>query len=208
LAEHGYIPAEVDLLIREWQLEKDLHTPTDGEIRQKDLSATNVINAFIEGAMNETEARAYLTYLRYDEKEAAVLIADAKYKVAKADEKDAIETVHVQVLAGRISEEDASGQLSGMNIPAKKRDALLAKWQLERHGKVEKIPLSSLKDIFSRNIWDDDHMSKYLRETGYSEDDITVLLALWGSQNAEKAARAATAAAKAASKTTGGTATP
>lgn len=204
LSEHGYIPSEVDLILREWNLEKELKTPSDSQLKGRDLTATNVITAFEDGAMTETDSLAYLKNLRYDDKEAAVLIDTAKYKVAKQEEKDATDAIHVQVLSGRLSEDEASAQLSQLNVPAKKRDALLAKWALERHGKVEKIPLSSLKDILARGLWTDEKMTSYLRATGYSDDDIQALLILWGSQNAEKKARAEAAAAKQASKTTTG----
>jgi hypothetical protein len=103
-----------------------------------------------------------------------------------------------------MTESKASGELSKANIVAKKRDALLAKWELERHGKVEKIPLSSLKDIFARQLWDDAKMHAYLFSTGYSEDDISALLILWGSQAEERKARDAAAKAKALAKTTHG----
>lgn len=208
LSEHGYVAGEIDLIIREWNLEKELKAPSDAQLKGRDLSATNVVTAFEEGAMTEPEAMAYLKTLRYDDKEAAVLLAAAKFKVAAADEKDNIDAIHQQVLSGRMQEEEASSALSQLNLPAKKRDALLSKWSLERHGKVEKIPLSSLKDILARGLWTDEKMTGYLRATGYSEDDIQALLILWGSQAAEKKAKAEAAAAKAAAKTASGGNTP
>lgn len=207
LSEHGYVAGEIDLIIREWNLEKELKAPSDAQLKGRDLSASNVITAFEEGAMTEPEAMAYLKTLRYDDREATVLLAAAKYKVAQAEEKDNIDAIHQEVLSGRMQEEEASSALSQLNLPAKKRDALLSKWALERHGKVEKIPLSSLKDILARGLWTDEKMTGYLRATGYSEDDIQALLILWGSQAAEKKAKADAAAAKAAAKSTKGSTT-
>lgn len=208
LSEHGYLAPEIDLIIREWTLEKELKTPGAKALAEKDLSASNVIAAYTEEGMSETEARSYLGYLRYDPKEVDVLISGAKFKRAQAEEKATIEAIHVGVLSGRKSEETASGELSAANVNAKKRDALLAKWELERHGKVEKIPLSSLKDIYARGLWDDVKIHGYLFSTGYSEEDISALLILWGSQAEERKAREATAAAKAALKSTAGGKTP
>lgn len=200
LREHGYIVGEIDLIIREWTLEKELKAPTARALAEKDLSASNVITSFIEDGMSEDQARAYLLYLRYDEKETDVLIAGAAFKRRQAEEKETIDAIHVRVLSGRLSEGDASAELSAANIVAKRRDALLAKWELERHGKVEKIPLSSLKDIYARTLWDDAKMHSYLLSTGYSEDDISALLILWGSQAEERKAREAAAAAKKGTK--------
>lgn len=200
LAEHAFSEDEIAFRMQEWQLERELKATTPQEQKQREVSVAIVLTAFAEKIATESETASHLKALRYSDANVALLIAEEKYKLAVAEQKDAIEIVHQRFVAGRISESEARSDLGKANLNAVRVDALIAKWNAEHHQKVEELPLGTVKELFQRSLWDATRTSANLQHRGINNDDVNALLGLWGDQEKERELRQQAAAEKAAAR--------
>lgn len=201
LSEAGFIPAEVDEVMRELDLEKELKEPDAQQEKDRDLTKAEILSAYSDKILSGDEARKALATMRYDPAEVATLIKIQDYKDKKSSDADAIEIVHQKYMKGTFDETTAITELDKVVSNAQHRNALLAKWTKEHATKVADIPLSSVQEMYQRDISDVGWTRTYLRHLGFDDDETERLMKLWDARKLEKAERDARAKQNAANKT-------
>lgn len=196
LREAGFGQAEIDLRFYEWELERDLRAPDPASEKDRDLTRAEIVAAYSDKIMTRDETVSALTDMHYDPKEVGIIIALQDYKDKKAENADAIEVIHAAFIKGTIDETAASNELDKIVSRASQRAALLTKWDKELGAKVADIPLSSVQEMYQRNIADVAWTDNYLAHLGFDAEERTKLMTLWDQRKLEKAQREAAAAAK------------
>lgn len=207
LRESGFGDEEMALQFREWDMEIALHAPDERQLKDRDLTKAEIITAYEDGIFSKDEASASLKLMRYDAKEIATMVAISDFKVKVREDRDAIEVIHQKFLSGAYDETTAGTELDKYVKHAGQKVSLLLKWIKEHKTKTADIPLSSVQELFQREISTKDWTENYLKHMGFDTDERGKLLALWGDRAAEKKARDVAATAKKSAKSGKGTGT-
>jgi len=172
--------AGIARLISKWNLtiqydmEKRLSHPT------RDLSKTELLDAFKAGMILEPDVIVLLDQLGYSDEESQVLVNLAKFqrdKSARTSQIDALKALYINGVRPPL---DVSNALDQLGVLAMQRDAYLAEWELLREQRTEKLPLATLRDMFKRQIINLDEATAQLRRHRLTDDDIAKLIQLWG----------------------------
>lgn len=202
LRRRGFTDRELAGIRDEITIERQLRGPTEEELADRDLTKAEILDAMSAAIIEETQAREMLTELRYDAGEVDTLISLEQYRERKRVETESIAAIRTRRVAGKITELEAGQQLDRLGLSAERRNLLLEKWDAEQRAKVADLGYATIGELVKRALILEPEAREMLARAGYDDREITLSLALWGSQRAEAAVRAQTAAEKAAAAAT------
>lgn len=180
LQGYGFLDAEISTMLDSWRLDRELRDWTEAEQHERDLSRADIVAAFENAILAPADAYSSLVALGYDEQEADTILELSAAKIARADAKAEQDAIRVQYINRRIDEGEARNRLDAIAIPASRRDAMLARWTVERDERAPDMPVSWLERlIFHAEISEDDARGE-LERRGYSPQEVDWTMRLWG----------------------------
>lgn len=180
LAGYGFDQEESDFLLESWNLDLELQEETDARKHAKDLSRSEVIEAYRDRIADRQSTVSALVSLGFDETEAAALIAIEDAKEARQDAATITSSARAQYLARRIDASAARGILEGAGLQPSRIAALLSRWETELEEHRPTITNAQLQHMLSQGIIDQDTIEAELLKRGYSQHDVNMLLTMWG----------------------------
>jgi hypothetical protein len=98
---------------------------------QRDLTASEILNAYANSAIGEPDTVAMLTDLGYDEAEVALKMLLAELPVLKRIRDKKVAIINQRLLYGAIDLNGAVDALNALDMPATEQEYVLADWQLD-----------------------------------------------------------------------------
>jgi len=177
---NAHVPnAAIERLMSKWDLEILYSTDRRLSHATRDLTKTELLEAFKAGMISEPDTLTGLDHLGYPEPEAETLVHLAKFQRDKASRATQIEALKALYMNGVRPPLDVSNALDRLGILTAQRDAFLSEWELLREQRTEKLPLATLRDMRKKELIDDPQATLQLRRHRLSDDDIALLLQLW-----------------------------
>lgn len=201
LAAYGFTGPAVTVLLEDWRIDRQLKVSRSTHASDRDLTKAEIVSAYKDRIVTKPEAVAHLTLLGYDASEVQTLIALADYAQAKADQADRVAITNARYISGKISDVAAAIALDAAGLTSTRRDALIAKWDLQRLAKQADLTVAQVTAAFVQGVWTDTKAAAYLPRLGYDADEVLTLMALAGSQVQKAQLAAKEKAAKVAAKT-------
>jgi hypothetical protein len=180
MVELGFGEDEIIDLVPLWDVDRELREVTAEERAEKDLTKSEVVGAYTESLMTESDARESLEALGYDREEADVLLARAEIAKAKAARTEQESTLHTLYVAGRKSAGDVRSALGAVGLSEQRVTALLVKWDAELDAKTPELTVAQITAALKANIIDADDANRRLEHIGYAEEERGIIIALAG----------------------------
>lgn len=184
LSSYGFGEAERQTLLDSWSLDRELAEESEEKRHAKDLTKSEILLSYADRLIDRDSAKRGLVVLGYDEEESEVLVALEDYKLQKADARAVEQAVRTQFLARRISAIEASNTLLGFGFTTERVSALLSRWEVEQEERRPDVTPAQLEKMLVQGIVDKATIETRLRAKGYTEEDINLLLTLWGTEMA------------------------
>jgi len=173
------IPSDYhDFFVKLAQMEKERKTK-ENEQQLREITYSQFAYAFRQNILSESEFLAKLRELGYTEN-AAKLILD----IERARKFDSLVDKYISKLedlleSGWIDENDFRSNLSTLGIPDEEIDLRLQIISLERVPKRKKLTLSQIVKAYKAGIIDLTTAIDKLRDLGYADEDIAILIQLY-----------------------------
>lgn len=180
LLDLGMDRDETAELIGLWDLDRELRETSAEERAQRDLTKTEILNAYAENLLNDNEAEDLLRGLGYDETEVALQVALADIKRSKAVRGELESNLRTLYAAGRVTEGDARGQMGGAGIPSQRIDVLVTRWRAEVRSKTPTLTVAQVQRAYVKRLIMREEAAQRLEAMGYSVEDREILIELAG----------------------------
>lgn len=144
LMEYGYTRKDAELLLEWFKLEK--------VGAERDLTKTEVLNAYLMGLMTQETAKSYLKQLGYSDEEADFLITLYKQKDENKLLDEQINTLKELYANGVINDEELEAGLDSLNLPEAKKRWELLKAQRERLRRIRMPTISEIQRWLRKGI--------------------------------------------------------
>ena len=175
----GWTGTPLDDLMGTWDL---LRTATELQPHQettRDLTKTELLNAYEDNIITDVEVVDGLVALGYDHDEATTLKSHADLKRRKAENAMQQELVHQRFLGREITYDTASIELDKYNVPVTQKLVLLKKWRVEQEKRVPDFTLSQLEGMVKAKVMDEAAARIFLRDQGYMDSQVAYLINWW-----------------------------
>lgn len=144
----------------------------------RDLTKSEFVTLYSEGAIAREDAAAGLGLLGYDEREAEFLLEIADFRRIAKYLEAVISKVHSQYVNHRIDVDVVTTTLDRIAVPTTQREALLDLWNEERAANVKVLTPAQIVRAVRRNVIDRAVGIAKLIQQGYGEEDATILLSI------------------------------
>ena len=198
LAHEGFTADAINRMFESWDIDRQYRELTQQEKEHRELTKAEVLEAFGDRIINTETASQMLAKLFYTPDQIALMLELENVKAAKADQAAVVDAVHAQYLTGTLTRSDAVAQLDGAGVSHTKREGLLAKWTLELQKRSARLTVAQIEQLYVGGLISDAVATDELQREGYGAQDTQLLLALFGSAEAQAKAKEAKAAQTAA----------
>lgn len=144
-----------------------------------DLTRTDIENGYRDHLMSQSDAKALLVELGYDENEADYYLARVDFDRQQSYLHAAIENTHTRYIENLISSLDARQTLNTFNLPGTEVDLLLQTWDLEKYEDRKLPTKAELKRWYLSDLITQTYAEQELRRLGYGTDYVTLYLREW-----------------------------
>ncbi len=145
---------------------------------EKDLTRTDVLNAYADGALSRADAGERLVLLGYDEREAEIYLSRVDLDAKKAAVKEEIAFIEQSVLTGDITPEAARGALGDLELTGKEIDRYLIKWERATRKKARMPSKADFDRFLKEGIIEEAEYIDALTLLGYGTKYIGYYVAL------------------------------
>lgn len=180
LEGYGFLAAEVTNNLESWNLDRELRDWTEAEQHERDLSRADIISAFEAGILGASDAQAQLVSLGYDPSESETILRLSAAKSARADAKAEQDAIRVSYVARKIDAGEARNRLDTIGTSAARRDALMARWTVDRDERTPDLPISWLERLIFHALISEGEARSEMERRGFSEQEVAWALQLWG----------------------------
>lgn len=180
LRGYAFDDTEIVYLLDSWKLDRELREETDAERAQKDLTKSEILAALSNGLLSDAEAADMLSSAGYDSAESTLLIQLENAKTVRRDAAAIEATARTQFIRRRITAEEARSILEGAGVKPTRVAALLSRWIVEAEEARPDISPAQLERMLMQGVIPLEEIEERLRQKGYTEDDISALLTLYG----------------------------
>ena len=178
----GVPVSAMGLLFNKWDLEIQYRGGTPHIHAHRELTKTEVVEALIDGLIDQPTAEKMLEDLGYEQVSADAEINLALYKSKRATKTAQVDAVKASYINGIIDELEASNRLDALYIPADQRDAYIATWTLQRETRTERIPIATLRDMVKGGYLTEPETLAHLKRHRFTDTDAQLLLSFWRQQ--------------------------
>jgi len=166
----GYSPDDAQLMT-DW-------TKTYASAQERDLTRSDIVQAFIDRDLSSVEAVALLQRIGYPESYANFIVYRTQMEMERSARSEKLELIKKQFTANLISESTARNSLIGLGFHVERVNELMEKWEFLRWEGI-KIPSKTDLDKLLRNeiIGENDYINT-MKRLGYTDQHINWYLAL------------------------------
>lgn len=182
LVDHDVPVAARTQLFGEWNLDIEYRGGTEHIHKHRELTKAEIVQALIDGIVDEPTAIQLITDSGYDDLGARAEVSLALFKRDTATRKAQLEAIKGSFVNGVIDLLDASNRLDRLRIPGEQRDALLFDWTLQRETRTERIPIATLRDMVKGEYLTESDAFAHLKRHRFTDEDANLLLKFWANQ--------------------------
>jgi hypothetical protein len=143
---------------------------------QRDLSTSDVLDAYKEGIKSEADTRGALASLGYATDEAEFLVSKAGYEAAKEEFDVRMKYLKSAYLKGIISRVDVVSELGKLALPGAYQDRVLSDLDLQKSLAIEMPTRADLLGYYKKELMTALETRVELLRMGYSEKWIAIML--------------------------------
>ena len=167
--ERGFSPADAKLMTA---FTVDYNKPRDDadDKETKDLSRSNIISFFESDYFNADEAVTLLMDAGYDKDHAEFFIGVSELKMLQKNQTRQIKTINERFKADLIEFNEAVTELDALELPALKRDEIMADFEAEREQRVRFPSKSELDKLADGGQLGPDQYYLAVRKLGFDND--------------------------------------
>ena len=169
LKEAGYHDSTIDNFIKVWDIKRQENTKKSTIATERDLTKTDILDAFKKRLLSEAETTKDLKALGYDESETKLLIARTEYVKEKSKKELTLSSIKKMYLAGVTDENDTIDKLAKMNLGDAEAHDYLSLWNIEKEPKTKLPSLAELHSFVKLGIIDADTFRNEVKNLGYSD---------------------------------------
>lgn len=184
LGHYGFEDNEQDALLESWRLDRELRDLTEQKHHERDLSKSEIVSAYADRILSRGEASGDLVTLGYDGSEAETILRLEDSRLQKADNKAAESAIQREYITRRITAQDAQNALAGFGYTDQRIAALMTRWSVEREERRPDLSAAQVERMLMQGVIPEDRAESLLIERGYSDDHVTLLMTLYGSDMA------------------------
>lgn len=151
--------------------------------KAKTVALSVVVDAYEAGLINQAQAIAQLVNLGYDTAEAETELQAYDARRILAIMNQGITAVRKSYLADRISQAQASNELDALGVHPSLRDHYLTLWNVEIKTEFKELSMAQIGKLFKDGYMSEGYAVGRWEAMGYSEDDSTWLLYIYGKAN-------------------------
>lgn len=148
--------------------------------KQRELTASQIIALYEDGAIAQADVTSMLTALNYDAELISWELALADLRRIKTANDAAVSKVHSLYVGWKITQQDALSTLDSLRIAPGERDNLISLWDVERNINTKQLTLAQITSAHKKGLIDDQGFYERLRGIGYAIDDAVILSELQG----------------------------
>jgi hypothetical protein len=161
----------------------------DAASQDRDLTKTEVLNAYKRRLLSRDEAAAALQDLGYDQELADLLLASADYDLAQTRAARRTTVIRARFLAGLLSPAAAVNQLADLAKPPEEIDELITLWGEQLADRIERPTPSQLIGFYRDRVISGPDVAAELRLAGYDDRYVGWYIAQADADIAEQEAR-------------------
>lgn len=170
LAGHGYNAEDIETFIAAASVEKTAVT--------RDLSLSLTRELYAEREIDADQAGEMLAALGYDETEAAFILFLTDTARLRTFRNAILTRIRSGVVAGLMSNEDATLQMDSIGVPPDRRDDLLLLWSIETSTVTRNLTPAQVVNAAKKELISPQAALARLVGQGYADEDARILLAL------------------------------
>lgn len=157
----GYSPENAEALTE--------FTTRTSSVADRELTKTEVLNAYKRRLLNRDDASNALADLGYGPDLAALLLAGADYDLAQQRAGRRTTVIRARFLAGLLSAAEAVAQLSDLGKPPEEVDELITLWQEQLADRIERPTPSQVLGFYRDRVISGPDTAAELRLAGYDD---------------------------------------
>jgi len=154
-------------------------TIAEYQSKEKELSKSDILNAYKDSIISYDDAKKYLIDLKYSALDAWIILARVTLEKTTAYDKELVENVRLLYVSNRISETEVYARLGEIAPPAGFVQDKLRLWRLQRARQTTALTITEIKEAFLAGLLNNDNVLDKLPRLGYSAEDASLLLNTW-----------------------------
>lgn len=188
LKKTGYTDEGIAEVMESWDILREATELQPHQEVTRDLTKAEILQAFSDDIYDEEQTRRAVAALGYDEAETNAIVQRIVLQKARKVLADEVAVIHEEVLQGRTTFDDASIALDKLGVPATTKRLYLIRWGQEREKRIPDFPIALLEKLAGKQLLTTETARFYMNNQGYTEEQQRLLLELWDTNRADKAA--------------------
>ena len=144
--------------------------------RETGITRSNVIKAYKEELIDETELQQFLESFGYSTETVQFWLSMAGYEKAQDDYKEQEANLRLRYSLGAISKAEYARQLGVLGVPATTIDRASRMLESEDTKKLKMPTKADMENWLEKGLIDESYYSSVMRDLGYREREITLYL--------------------------------
>ena len=179
LQSDGFTSAEWLRLRDDWRVDAEFRAASDDAKAARALTKTNLLNAYRDRLIEESELRQRLTAMGYHQDEQDIWISLTNFEGAQRVANTAREGTHEDYVDQIIDAATARSQLAQLDTPSAAIEAYLRRWTSERRRKTPSISAGQIEAAYKNATLAEDKARSLLSQLRYTSDEVDVLIGAW-----------------------------
>ena len=188
LKKTGYTDEGIAEVMESWDILREATELQPHQEVTRDLTKAEILQAFSDDIYDEARTRGAISALGYDEAETNAIVQRIVLQKARKVLADEVAVIHEEVLQGRSTFDEASIALDKLGVPATTKRLYLIRWGQEREKRIPDFPVALLEKLAGKQLLTTETARFYMNNQGYTEEQQRLLLELWDTNRADKAA--------------------
>ena len=188
LTKTGYTDEGIAEVMESWDILREATELQPHQEVTRDLTKAEILQAFSDDIYDEDQTRGAISALGYDEAETNAIVQRIVLQKARKVLADEVAVIHEEVLQGRSTFDEASIALDKLGVPATTKRLYLIRWGQEREKRIPDFPVALLEKLAGKQLLTTETARFYMNNQGYTEEQQRLLLELWDTNRADKAA--------------------
>ena len=188
LKKTGYTDEGIAEVMESWDILREATELQPHQEVTRDLTKAEILQAFSDDIYDEDQTRGAISALGYDEAETNAIVQRIVLQKARKVLADEVAVIHEEVLQGRSTFDEASIALDKLGVPSTTKRLYLIRWGQEREKRIPDFPVALLEKLAGKQLLTTETARFYMNNQGYTEEQQRLLLELWDTNRADKAA--------------------
>ena len=188
LKKTGYTDEGIAEVMESWDILREATELQPHQEVTRDLTKAEILQAFSDDIYDEEQTRGAISALGYDDAETNAIVQRIVLQKARKVLADEVAVIHEEVLQGRSTFDEASIALDKLGVPSTTKRLYLIRWGQEREKRIPDFPVALLEKLAGKQLLTTETARFYMNNQGYTEEQQRLLLELWDTNRADKAA--------------------